>query len=134
MAAGKPVLCEKPLAPTLPAIEAYLCAHEEHLYFAGVVVEFTSQTGLNPETADRAARPYRDQRRVMADLMQQSRGQSPASGVVGRWTSIIWMVLNFSKTSTGRKTQSKFVESAAQSHLQAVSDKGNENVCFNPLL
>jgi len=44
--------------------------------------EFISQTGLSPETADRAARLYRDQRRVIADLMQQSSGHSPASGAL----------------------------------------------------
>ena len=32
------------------------------------------------------------------------------------------------------QARSQFVESAAQSHMQAVSDKGDENVCFNPLL
>jgi hypothetical protein len=37
----------------LAAIEAYLRAHEEHFDFAGVAVEFISQTGLNPESADR---------------------------------------------------------------------------------
>jgi len=66
----------------LAAIEAYLRSHEEHLDFAGVAVEFISQTGLNPETADRVARVYRDQRRVIAELMQQSSGHSASSGAL----------------------------------------------------
>jgi AcrR family transcriptional regulator len=66
----------------IAAIEAYLRAHEEILDFTGVAAEFISQTGLNPETAKRAAGLFRHQRRVIADLMLRLSGHGSASNAL----------------------------------------------------
>ena len=56
------------------------------------------------------------------------------SSVVGRCTSSIWTVANFSKHRARRQARGQIAQAPPQRDVQTVGQKGDENVGFDPML